>query len=47
MPRNAPSAGRPVEAVEPHKGHEISVVFQLSPAGMAPDTLNLAGRQDV
>jgi uncharacterized membrane protein len=27
MPRNAPSAGGPVEAVEPDQGHEISVVF--------------------
>jgi hypothetical protein len=37
----------PAEAVEAHKGHEISVVFSLARAGVAPDTLNRARRRDV
>jgi len=37
----------PVEAVEAHKGHEISVVFSLAPAGVAPNALNRARRRDV
>jgi hypothetical protein len=37
----------PVEAVEPHKGHEISLMFSLPPAGMALNTLNRARRRDV
>jgi hypothetical protein len=36
-----------VEAVEPHKGHEISMVFSVAPAGMAPGTLNPARCRDV
>ena len=40
--RIASGAVRPVEAVEPHKGHEISVVFSLPSAGIVPYTLNQA-----
>jgi len=37
----------PVAAVEPHNRHEISVVFSVAPAGMAPGTLNPARCRDV
>jgi hypothetical protein len=39
--------GFAVEAVEPHRSHEISAVFSLAPGGMAPGTLNRARCRDV